>query len=449
MSALRFLYNLLFPFAFALILPGYLRRMVRRGDYRQNFGQRLGWYSSDTQARLARQGGAVWMHAVSVGEMLVALKLLAALRAQDPELSVVLSTTTTTGRALADTRAPRDVEVVYTPVDLSGAVRRAFNAIRPTQLVVVDGGIWPNQLWEARRRGVPTALVNARLSPRSERRFRRLPRLAAALYGLLDLVCVTEKNDLPRWEGLGIVASKIRHCGSVKFDDARSPTRLSSNVPLERSDWRSLLGSLGIPATAPILLAGSTHPGEEYTVAEVFLRLRNRFPDLLLIVAPRHAERTPEVETELAAMGLQTVLRSKIEYTTLASETPTTLIIDTTGELRDWYPAATLVFIGKSLHALGGQNPAEAIAAGVPVIFGPHMENFAELTAQLLAARAAVQIASPEVLEAKCAELLSDSEERHRLTTAAREQIANHRGAAARTASLLLEQLRNSACQGG
>ncbi len=432
----RLIYNLLFPAAFLLLLPGYLRRMVRRGNYRRHFWQRLGWYALETRQRFTALQGTVWIQAVSVGEMLVALKLLAALRKQSPDLPVILSTTTTTGYTLAVEKAPANVPVIYSPVDLAGAVRRAFEAIQPAQLVVVDGGLWPNQLWEARRRQTPTSLVNARLSPRSERRFHRFPRLTAALYGLLDLVCVTEPADLPRWQSLGIAAAKLQHTGSVKFDEA-SPAAESREpiAPQFRFD-------------GPILLAGSTHPHEERTLAETFLRLRTQFPDLLLIIAPRHVERTPEIAAELAALGLRVVLRTTLPTASLSAASPTVLLINTTGELRDWYALATLVFIGKSLHAVGGQNPAEAIAAGVPVICGPHMENFAELTTSLLYARAVVQVDSPAALEQPCARLLSDPAERQRLAAAAREQVARHRGAAARTAALLLEQLRNSACQG-
>ncbi len=442
----RWLYNLCFPLVFALLLPGYLRRMVRRGNFRRNFGQRLGFYAPGLRRRLADGQPRLWVQAVSVGEMLVALKLIDALRARVPSLPLVLSTTTTTGYRLAAERIGGETELVYTPIDLHGAVRRAFEVLRPAQVVIVDGGLWPNQLWEAKRRAIPTTLVNARLSPRSERRFRRFRKLAAAMFRLLDLVCVPETGDLARWESLGVLSANIRHTGSIKFDDA--PAGATGFAPVGGSlhgELTRVLQSVGVGGDAPILLAGSTHPGEEKIVAEVFLKLRQRFARIFLIIAPRHVERTPQIRSELEVLGLRVASRTTLEAESSSAHPPDLLLLDTTGELRDWYALATVVFIGKSLTSVGGQNPAEAINAGRPVVFGPHMENFADLTRELLAANAAVQVADAGGLEIACARLLSDASERQRLVDAASRQVAIHRGAAARTAELLLSATRNSA----
>ena len=432
----RRFYNLLFPLVFVGLLPLYLRRMVRRGDFRRNFGQRLGIFSPELKARFAAGPGAVWIQAVSVGEMLVALKLVDALRTRSPDLPLVLSTTTTTGYQLAVDRVGSAVEVVYTPIDLAGAVRRTFDALRPSRLVIVDGGLWPNQLWEAQRRAVPTALVNARLSPRSERRFRRFRAVAKAMFRQLDLVGVPEVDDLARWESLGVPAANLRHTGSIKFDDAPPTSGSEATAPLEL-----VLRYVCADRNAPILLAGSTHAGEEKIVAQIFQRLRQRFHDLFLVVAPRHVERTGEIRAELEALGLLVAMRTE----TIAPKKVDALLLNTTGELRDWYPFATVVFIGKSLTGGGGQNPAEPISAGRPVIFGPHMENFADLTGQLLRADAAVQVPDATGLELACERLLSDPRERARLAGSAAAQIAIHRGATVRTTDLLLGRDSNSA----
>ncbi len=375
----------------------------------------------------------MWLQAVSVGEMLVALKLVDALRGRQPGFPLVLSTTTTTGYQLARDRAAPDIAVIYTPVDLSWAVRRAFDAVRPCAVVIVDGGLWPNLLWEAARRGVPTTLVNARLSPRSERRFRRFRFLAAPMFRLLGMVCVSETSDLSRWQQLGVPVERLRHTGSIKFDDA--DTAVVTGVATAK--MRGLLDTLGMAADVPVLLAGSTHPGEEIALADVFMRLRNDFPTLKLFVAPRHVERAREIRLELEAMGLRVVSRSAIP----AAPAPfDILLLDTTGELRAWYPLATLVFIGKSLTATGGQNPAEAVAAGRAVVFGPHMENFRDLVAQLLAAGAAVQVPDVKGLESACRRLLADPAARSRMADHALPQLGAHRGAAERTAELLLTE---------
>jgi 3-deoxy-D-manno-octulosonic-acid transferase len=433
---LRLLYNLLFPFAFVLLLPGYLRRMVRRGNYRHALGQRFGLYSPALRARLAAAPPRPWLQAVSVGEMLVALKLIAALRARRPGLPLILSTTTTTGFALASARAGADVEVIYTPIDASACVRRAFRVLRPSSVIIVDGGLWPNFLWEARARGLPISLVNARLSPRSERRWRRFSWLARPLMQLLDLVCVPEKADVARWVALGVPVSRIQQTGSVKFDD-QEPAQLSDS-PLQ--GLRRYLHGLGVPEDAPVLLAGSTHAGEERAICEVYLRLRGQFPGLFLIIAPRHVERAGEILAELSRFHLRIVSRSNpLPSNSKPPARPDVLLLDTTGELRDWYPRATLVFIGKSLLAVGGQNPMEAIAAGKPVLFGPRMDNFRALAAELLAAQAAVQVADVAALELACAQLLADPAARARQAAAAGRILASHAGAALRTVDRLLQ----------
>ena len=264
------------------------------------------------------------------------------------------------------------------------------------------------------------------------------------MFRLLDVVCVPEVSDLARWESLGVAAANILHTGSIKFDDDPVETTSSTKTPV--ASLERILRLASPDANAPVLLAGSTHPGEERIIAEVFLELRSRFPGLFFIIAPRHVERTAEIRAELVALGLRVSVRTSLTSLS-ASARPDMLLLDTTGELRDWYALATVVFIGKSFTGVGGQNPAEAIKAGAPVVFGPHMENFAELTGQLLAAEAAVQVEDSAGLKNACARLLSDPSERQRLVEAASRQIAIHRGAGARTAALLLAEKRNSTCQ--
>ena len=441
---IRWFYNLLFPVAFVLLLPGYLRRMVRRGNFRQHFWQRLGYFPPELRARLAAGPPRPWLQAVSVGEMLVALKLIDALRAREPGLGLVLSTTTTTGFQLARERAPAGVEIIYTPIDFLPAVRRAFRVLRPSQLIIVDGGLWPNQLWEAKRQGVPTALVNARMSPRSEGRFRKFRRVAGSLFQALDLVAVPEAADLERWQSVGVPAGSLQRTGSVKFDDAGADGTSAAVVRPEVSEGlRTLLAGIGVAADAPVLLAGSTHPGEEKILGAVYERVRREFPGLFLIVAPRHVERSPAVRTDLETLGLRVCNRTNAAR---PRNKPDVLLLDTTGELRDWYTVATLVFVGKSLAATGGQNPAEAVAAGKPVLFGPHMENFADFVSGLLAIGGAVQVRDAEDLEAACLRLLGDPEAARKIAHHARRQLSVHRGAAARTVELLLAQTKISPC---
>ena len=191
--------------------------MIRRGGYREKFGQRLGIYDSEVRNRLSNQR-ATWLHAVSVGEVNIALKLANALRALEPDLHCVLTTTTTTGFALARKTAPPWIEVMYTPLDYWPIMRRAFSVIRPARIVLVEAEVWPNLAAAAHARRIPLALVNARLSPRSERRYRRFRFFVAPTFRLLDLVCVPERDDVERWTALGVSRSRIHVTGSIKFD---------------------------------------------------------------------------------------------------------------------------------------------------------------------------------------------------------------------------------------
>ena len=438
---IRWLYNICFPLFLVVFLPGYLRRMFRRGNYRRDFWQRFGFFRAEVLDRLAKNPTPLWLQAVSVGEMLVALKLVAALRAREPALPLVLSTTTTTGYQLAKERAPGDVEVIYTPIDLAGAVRRTFRVVRPSQLVIVDGGLWPNQLWQAQREKVPTALVNARLSPRSERRFHRLRRVTATMFGLLDLVAVPGEADLGRWHSLGVVQENLRCTGSIKFDDTAAQV-LAARTP---EALRGLLMEAGASPGAPVLLAGSTHPGEEKILGSIYRELRLEFDSLFLVVVPRHAERAAAIRADLEALGLRVVNRTALSGKN-AAPPGEVLLVDTTGELRDWYGVADIVFVGKSLTTTGGQNPAEAIAAGKPVVLGPHMENFADLVTALLAADGAVQVRDAAELTTACQHLLADPARACEIAANARRQLDAHRGAADRTAKLLLARMEISAC---
>lgn len=424
---IRLFYNLLFPIGLLVFLPGYLLKMRRRGNYRRHFGQRFGFYSEEVRARLGGRSHT-WIHAVSVGEVAIALKLAAKLRELEPTFACVLTTTTTTGFAFAEREAPPWMVVMYNPLDFWPVVRRAFAVIRPERILLVEAEIWPNLAATARALGVPLALVNARLSARSERRFLKVKPFIAPTFRCLDLVCAQEARDVERWASLGISRSVIRDVGSIKYDPMEAGS--DSALPLR------ILGAFCIEEARLIFFGGSTHAGEEEILADVFRRLRAEFPTLVLLLAPRHVERTPQIVSSLGARGLKIALRSAAKA---ESETePDCLLLDTTGELRMWYAVATVVFIGKSLSAHGGQNPVEPILAGKPVIFGPHMENFSSLAQSLVEADAAIQIRDASELVQRTAELLRAPGRRSHLVQNAERVLSVHRGATERTAELVL-----------
>src|SRR5215813_13720417 len=219
---IRFLYNLFWPLGLLIFLPGYIAKMIRRGGYRDRFGQRLGIYDNAVRNRLSNRR-STWLHAVSVGEVNIAFKLANALRVFEPDLHCVMTTTTTTGFALARKTSPPWIEVMYTPLDYWPIMRHTFSVIRPARIALIEAEVWPNLAAAAHARRIPLALVNARLSPRSERRYRRFRLFVAPTFRLLDLVCVPEERDVQRWTELGVSRNRIHVTGSIKFDPDVQP----------------------------------------------------------------------------------------------------------------------------------------------------------------------------------------------------------------------------------
>jgi 3-deoxy-D-manno-octulosonic-acid transferase len=432
---LLFLYNLFLPIALLVSLPHYLRRMLKRGGYARNFGQRFGLYSRSLRARLAT-GDWIWIRAVSVGEMMQALDLSAELHARRPELCFVISTTTSTGNKLGLEKADRRVtEVVYSPLDFFPIVSRLLNRIKPLATVMIDSDLWPSFLAAASLLKVPAYVANARLSPRSEKRYSRLHWLARKFFwDRISTLCAQDLPDAGRWRKLGLSDRQIRVTGSLKYDTARS-------FSLENSpDFRKWLVVRGFDLDRPILLGGSLHPGEEELLCDCCQNLLAQFRKLFLVLAPRHAERTPEIEELLRRRGLIYALRSEGNLLPQTS----VLVLNSTGELRHWYRTAQVVVMGKSFRGKGGQNPVEPILAGKPVICGPHMENFAHLMTELREAKAVEQLSSEAALAPTVQRLLSSPEHARSLVRNASQVLDQHRGAIQRTAQIILEGIVGS-----
>lgn len=443
MSRLNFLilplYNLLLPFALLVLLPGSIVKMRRRGGYGGRFWQRFGFFDRETKARLAAiRGRCLWIHAVSVGEVNIARRLIDELLRREPERPLALSVTTTTGFAVATQNAPENLLVIYSPLDLPPVVRAVFRRLRPLQLILVEAEVWPNLVRHARRLNVPVSLVNARLSPRSERRYRRFRWLAAPVFGMLDQVLAQEPEDVPRWTGIGVNPERVTVTGSVKFDPAGAP----GPSPERAAAFRRLLEQhFGAPLP-PFVLAASTHAGEEKALAERWKTARAAVPQARLLIAPRHAERRAEVLADVESAGLSAALRSAVPPETPGD--PDALILDSTGELRDWQALAAVVVIGKSFLAHGGQNPVEAITAGVPVITGPHMENFAALVNLLERAEGVRRLADLSELAPALIEWLRNPEKAAAFALRGRDALMRHHGATARATGELEKMRKNS-----
>jgi len=420
------LYRLFAPCLAAFLLPSLILRLRRRGNWRFNFGQRFGWFHWDDLVRL-RQHRWTWIHSISVGETLIALKLARALKSEHPEIRIALSVTTSTGYALASEAAADWLFVLYNPVDAIGPVTRVLRNLSPERLILIEGEVWPNLVAECYQRRIPVMLANARLSPRSAARFAKARNWVAPFFRLLDWIAVPDSEDIVRWTAIGVDADRLRLTGSIKFDQGTvSSTKAEA--------FLRLIVPLGMTEQTPLLVAGSTHDGEEVLLVQALAIWRKRFPEMRLILVPRHVERVPALLPELEACGVRVIRRSQ-----LPSDAPAdVLLVDTTGELRDWYAIGTVAFVGKSLTAEGGQNPVEPALAGKPVVFGPHMENFAVVVEHLLASDAALQVQDLEGMIEAVARLLGDADQRERLGQNAIRALARHQGATARTAALVL-----------
>ncbi|MEM1295755.1 MAG: 3-deoxy-D-manno-octulosonic acid transferase [Verrucomicrobiota bacterium] len=430
------IYNLILPLAMVLAAPGYFLKMVRRGGFLRDFGQRFGFYSRAAKRSLFSDP-PIWIHAVSVGEVLLAHKLIRALRESAPDLPLVLSCTTSTGYALAKKSADLGYAAIYNPIDLSGPTRRAFQQIKPRLLVLIEAEIWPNLLWHAKRNGVPVLLANARLSPRSEKRFRKFGALTRPMFAQLDRVLAQSERDLLRIEGLGVNREKILSTGSIKFDQQGLP-----DVTGQVEEFQKLLNRLRNGREGEVVLGGSTHSGEEKHIGSAFLKLKAEHPSAFLVVVPRHAERAAEVVSDLKSISLAPVLKTELEEAIPEISEQTCLVVNTTGELRAWYFLASIVLIGKSFLAEGGQNPVEPLAAGKPVIMGPNMQNFAEFVERMVESGACVQLSDSRELEAALIQLVESEEQRRSLIQNVDEVLGPDQGAATRSATEILRMMK-------
>ena len=432
-TGVRTLYNILFTIGFVLSSPYYFVRMRRRGDWQKGFFERLGWYETKLKQAITNRD-VLWMHAVSVGEVNVCTQLIRALEARLPNLKIVVSTTTTTGMGELRRKLPTHISKIYYPIDHRRFVGRALGAIRPEAIVLVEAEIWPNFLWRARDHGMPVFLVNARLSDRSYRGYRRFGFLFRSLFAGLAGVGAQNEADAAKLRQLGCRPEAIRIVGSLKFDAARLDERRLVDVP-------ALLRQAGVKPGARLIIGGSTHAGEEAILAEQFLRLRARFPDLFLVLVPRHFERSREVGRELEARGVKFAYRSElVSREAFAPGEIDCLVVNTTGELKHFYEHATIIFVGKSLTAEGGQNPIEPGALGKAMVFGPNMQNFAEVVRGFLQQDGAVQVQDAAELEKALSDLLADDARREQLGRNALKVVHENLGGIERTVDMIVER---------
>ena len=416
---MRFVYNLLMPIGFLFYLPGLLLKYRNRGGWKSTYSERFGRFSPERRQELAAFRGAVWIHAVSVGETVVALNMIRVFQKHYPERKIIISTTTTTGQELARQRCPENAAVIFCPIDFPWMVKRTFDILKPAMLVIFETEIWPNLICEAKKRGVAIALVNGRMSDHSARGYRRMRCFFKPLLAKFDRLLVQSEADAERYKSVSPQAN-VMVCGNMKFDQA--PPAASEEIDLD-----DYFGT----EKRTVILGASTHPGEEQLLARSFAELKPDFPELKLVLIPRHAERGADVAEMLDSLNLKFARRSIAQS---APEPVDVLLADTTGEMMKFMKHADIVFMGKSLAGHDeGHNLIEPALLGKAIVTGAVLRNFRFLLQVLTDVDGVVTVKSDDELTGALKKLLADPDGRKALGERAFAVINRNRGAAERT----------------
>ena len=422
------LYTLSIVVLAVVLSPWFLYQAIRYRKYLPNLAQRMGHlpvsFNLDGDP-------SIWIHAVSVGEALTARALLADLRERYPGLKIFLSTTTLTGQQIARSRF-QDVDAVFfLPFDLPPFVNRTLRLVKPRLFIMMETEFWPNLLRACRQQGVKTMLVNGRISSRSYPRYRLARGLFRKVLADVDRFCMQSDESARRIVDIGADPSHVTVTGSLKFESLESPAAAAG-----RGAGR-VLRFFRIPPARPVFMAASTLKGEEGAVLSAFAAVRRAHPNALLVMAPRKPERFGEAEALARAEGLRVLRRTELAVD--AEPRADVVILDTIGELAHLFQVATVVFVGGSLVDQGGHNILEPAVHGKPIVFGPHMENFAEIAEAFLKGQAAVEVSSAADLASTVVRLIGDPVERARLGAAARALVEANRGAKEKTLAVIAD----------
>ncbi|HEY2496905.1 MAG TPA: 3-deoxy-D-manno-octulosonic acid transferase [Candidatus Angelobacter sp.] len=412
-------YSLFLAVVALLSLPWLAVQMLRLGKYRAGFTERLGLVPQ--RLHDAKQG-SIWVHAVSVGEVLAVSQLVTELRQKYPERQIFISTTTATGQALARQRFGEN-RVFFMPLDFGFAVRRYLFALKPRLIVLAETEFWPNLLHLAGKDGVGLATVNARISDRSFPRYRRFKWLFRRVLSEMDLFLAQTAEDAERLRAIGAATERVRVSGNLKFD-----VRPSSESSLA-TDLRS-----AIDRDSPVIVWGSTAEGEEELLLEAFKSVQRQFPTAIMVLAPRHPERFEKVAALISSAGLPYVRRTT--WSPSQAITGGIFLLDSVGELAPIYALANIAFIGGSLVPTGGHNILEPAQYGSAIVVGPHTFNFREIISIFEQGRA-IKVATSETLATQLLDLLNNPDERRDMGNRAKELFERHAGATRRTLEAL------------
>lgn len=436
--------RLLYEIAFFIFTLFYLPFFFIKGKHKDGWLSRLGVVPEETKRNLAGKR-VFWVHAVSVGEVVQAARLVAALRERYPDARFVLTTTTVTGQEIAKKLKGDDDRVLYFPIDLRVCVRSFINGIAPAAFVVLETEIWPNVVFELTDRGIPVFLVNARISDKAIGKYRKVKRFLKPLLNRFTAIGAQDAVAGARFIELGARPALVSVTGNMKYD--WQPQHSQDETAEKVKAWRRGHNSF-------LCVAGSTHEGEEEIFFEIYPSLKSKMPAFKLLIAPRHPDRIESIESQAKKKGIMLTRVSRL--TTHDSRLPAgvlvagatshdpILILDRMGVLAGLYPAADVVFVGGSLAAFGGHNLAEPAFFERPILFGPHMQNFKEMAAEFKKANAAVEVKDPSELEESLLALAGDPERRRALGGSAKRLVIRHQGATERNVELLSQVTREA-----
>jgi len=414
---MTFFYNLAFMIFGICYLPVFLMKIKQAEDGKRLFKERMGIFPASWCEKFLGKK-VIWVHAVSVGEVMAVQKFLGKLQERCPGHHIVLTTVTPTGQKIAKKMENQNLSVCYFPFDLTFCVRNFFRMLGPRCLLLVETEIWPNLLTEAKRFHVPVGLVNARLSNRAFKRYRRFQSLFRGLFSKLDFVLTQGPEEAKRFSMLGVSQEKIHDLGNMKFDNLETAAAVSEPKKLKKDT--------GFNGSDLVLMAGSTHAGEEEMLGRIFLSLKGIIPSLKLLIAPRHIERCPDLLKKFVRDGIRTQLATDVIK---QEDSFDVLILNRLGVLRQLYAFADIVFVGGSLIPHGGQNPIEPAAVKKAILHGPFIFNFEHVYRVLDQEGAALLVRDEAQLEFAVRRLMQNPQERLLLGETAFDVISSLQGA--------------------
>ena len=402
---------------------------MARGKYRRGFWQRTGFYPDEIKGQ-----SPIWIHAVSVGEVIASSSLIKSLRKEYPDIKIILSTVTDTGQQIAKGKIKEADYIIYFPFDFSWSVKRALNTINPIICIIMETELWPNFLREANKKAVPVAVINGRISERSFKRYRMISLFMKNVLESVTLFSMQTEDDAKRAIALGANHNNVRVSGNIKYDNEFKE--------IEDEKVKEIKNTLGVNNNDRIFIAGSTHPGEEEIVVKLYSNILKNYPDFRLVIAPRHIDRVGEVEEIVKKMGLDTVRKTAIlkgshQSPVTSHQLKPVIILDTIGELGFMYSIADILFVGGSLIPHGGQNILEPAFYKKPVIFGKYMMNFQEIAKEMILSGGGIQVNDEQELIKEVDGLINNGKKMIEIGEKGYQVIMKNRGALQKNLELI------------